>query len=135
MLKKHPVASILFRPPDHNSPNFQQAMLEFQDLAFIEKKLAEVDYQSSFQLVNEVRQLVFKNSRFISQDIETAKSLKDFKDYLEALSKEVENLPLKEFVPKRESTDSSSNKDLRKGSLEQINKSGLVGVAGTRSSQ
>jgi hypothetical protein len=105
-------------------------LLEFQDICVIEKRLNDIEYNGSFQLVSDLRQLILKNGKYLSQDFETAKQVRDFKDAFEVLAKEIENLPLKDFNVNKNSTDSSSNKDLRRGtSMDPILK-GLDRVSG-----
>jgi predicted glycosyltransferase involved in capsule biosynthesis len=90
-------------------------LLEFQDISLIEKRLNDIEYNGSFQLVSDLRQLLLKNGKYLSQDFETTKQVRDFKDAFELLAKEIENLPLKDFNINKNSTDSSSNKDLKRG--------------------
>ncbi len=93
-LRKSPNAEPFNRPPDPNHPYYTELINDHLDFNTIERNLKDGYYSSTFAFIDDVRKL-FKKA-FSNSTSEIYSKALELSNMFEALSKEFENIPLKD---------------------------------------
>jgi len=88
------------QPPNSSHQFYTEIMTNYIDLAIIDRKLKQGDYQASVQVIQDIRIVFDKAFRFMKNDAEVYKAARNLSAFFEQKVKDIENVSMKEVLNK-----------------------------------